>query len=357
MIEPSISNFMLLSVLCVPLIWALPSRIAFDGVASWTLLCIFLHSPVTALWLAAVAVLLPILLGAFSIRREGTLAALLCALITGAFVFGRLSDSWVLIGTAFFSLRAIHVVLDWWMNKIEPPTLRESAHYFFFLPVIFAGPINRLPHFKHQIRRRRWDSALFFSGMERVLLGLFAVYVVDGQFLDTFEAHLFGPMDGTSGFMTSWAASAFSWIRLYAVFSGVTHFALGCSAMMGLKLEENFDRPWMARNLIDFWMRWHMTLSRWVQDYVFKPVTALSRQPVLGLTASMMVIGLWHEFSYYYVAWALWQAGGVILSRLMLMRVGDSPMPETVLKVLGPVCVLGWLSAARPVINFAGIVG
>ena len=78
---------------------------------------------------------------------------------------------------------------------------------------------------------------------------------------------------------------------MFFSFAGLTSLALGLSLMMGLKLEENFNRPWAAKNLIDFWSRWHMTLSNWCRDYVFYPVTAITRLPVVGLLLAMLAMG------------------------------------------------------------------
>ena len=95
-------------------------------------------------------------------------------------------------------------------------------------------------------------------------------------------------------------ASAADWVQIYFIFGGFGALALGLALMMGLVVEENFDRPWAARNLIEFWTGWHITLSLWCRDYVFQVVTAFSRSPLLGLTAAMTAIGLWHEVSVYY---------------------------------------------------------
>ena len=152
-------------------------------------------------------------------------------------------------------------------------------------------------------------------------------------------------------FLHDWARSAIEWGALYFTFAGFTAIALGTSLMIGLQLEENFDRPWAATNLIDFWMRWHMTLTRWCRDYVFRPVTALTRSALAGLVMAMLAIGLWHEFSFYYVAWSAWQVLGIVLTRTGIRRLPLARIPGAVRVVLGPISVLGWLSLASPVIH------
>ncbi len=120
---------------------------------------------------------------------------------------------------------------------------------------------------------------------------------------------------GWPDFITDWLNSAFGWIQLYFTFAGLTALALGIAVMLGVRLEENFNKPWVARNLVEFWTRWHMTLSLWCKDYVFNPITALSRSPLVGICIAMLAIGIWHESSLYYVLWSFWQALGIVLSR------------------------------------------
>jgi D-alanyl-lipoteichoic acid acyltransferase DltB (MBOAT superfamily) len=167
-----------------------------------------------------------------------------------------------------------------------------------------------------------------------------------------------GPAIAGTSFLHDWGYSAREWIWLYFVFAGYSSIALGISMMIGLRLEENFNRPWAARNLIDFWMRWHMSLTQWCRDYVFRPVAAITRSPIAGLCAAMLVIGLWHEFSAYYVLWATWQVLGILLTRLADRLFGFERMPRAVGTVLGPISVLAWLSLARPVLaRLLGVLG
>jgi alginate O-acetyltransferase complex protein AlgI len=98
-------------------------------------------------------------------------------------------------------------------------------------------------------------------------------------------------------------------------------------------------------------MRWHMSLTGWCRDYVFRPVTALSRSALIGLFAAMLAVALWHEFSGYYVLWAAWQVLGVVLTRLAMGGIRFDRAPSAVAAVFGPLIVLGWLSLARPVLT------
>lgn len=350
MAAPELIVLFVLGLACVPIAWLLPRRLAFDGVAAWTLACLLAVSPATALWLLSTAVLVPVVTGRITGAR-GLATMLACGAVITAFVAARLSPGWGWIGGAYFTLRALHVILDWWMGRGPAPSLRDSLRYFLFLPVLPAGPVNRLPLFQHQIRRRRWEPAMILSGAERILLGLVFIYLVSNKALAQLDLGLARLLSDMAAFWQVWAGSALGWVELFFVFAGATHLALGTALMMGLTLEENFNAPWRARDLAEFWTRWHMSLTAWVRDYVFRPVTALTRQPVVAVMAAMLVIGLWHAFSLYYVLWSVWQALGIVLSRLLSGYTGPARLPRRAAAVLGPLGVLAWLSAARPVIG------
>jgi alginate O-acetyltransferase complex protein AlgI len=351
MIETS-TLLILLGFVAVALSWMVPATFALDVVAAWTALVLAVLAPASAAWLLATALLTPLMLQAGErTGHRNFVAGLWAAVLIAAFVAARFTTGVLWIGGAFFTLRALHVVGDWWMGRLAVPSLRAHLRYQFFLPVIAAGPIDRFETFERQATRRRWDAPLFLEGMERTLLGAFSTFVIAGWGIEHARDALALPMQQWNGFLRDWGISVAEWVSLYFVFSGFSSIALGLSLMIGLRLEENFDRPWAARTLIDFWMRWHMTLTGWCRDYVFRPVTALSRSALVGLFAAMLAVGLWHEFSAYYVLWAGWQVLGVVLTRLAMRHFGFDRVPSGVSAVFGPLFVLSWLSLARPVLS------
>jgi alginate O-acetyltransferase complex protein AlgI len=351
MIEIS-TSILLCALLAVPIGWALPRSLALDGVAIWTALVMIWLAPLSAAWLIGMAWLTPVLLqlGERTGWRNVIAAALVVMLLAG-FSAARLPSGVLLVGVAFFTLRHLHVVGDWWMAKLPAPRLREHLRYQLFLPVTVAGPIHRFQNFTRQVERRRWDAPDFLTGLERVLIGSFMAYVVGSWFIARGGIELDARLGGANPFVRDWAKSAVDWVRLYFVFAGMVSIALGTSLMLGLKLEENFNRPWHATSLLDFWRRWHMTLSSWVQDYVFQPVLALTRNPLLGLVAAMLAIGLWHEYSAYYVLWSFWQVLGIVLTRIAAKYLREFGPHRLVRHFVMPASVLVWLSLSRPVVE------
>ena len=341
-----------LAFLCAPLTWLLPRAIAIEAIGALTILVLAIFAPETAAWFIAITILThsAMRLGD-RVNHQGVIVSLAIVLILTGFVVSETAAGYVRIGLSFFCLRLLHVLAEWWIGKLATPNFRDFVRYLFFLPVLIVGPIHRFPNFQRQVMRRRFDWPEFLTGMERCLIGLFMAYFLgEVVFGKTFEGarNWFGA-DRT--FAAAWSLSAISWIQLFFVFAGLSSLALGISAMMGLTLEENFNKPWRAASLLDFWNRWHMSLTSWSRDYAFRPVMAVSRSPVMGLIAAMIVIGLWHALSLYYLLWSFWQALGIILSRQAGHVWPPDRVPEFLRKPLILLGILGWLSLASPVIN------
>jgi alginate O-acetyltransferase complex protein AlgI len=345
---------------CVAVFWALPRRHAQSGVAVVSLLVLLLLYPGTAFYLvASVLAVHGLMRWRDRIYLRGTYA-LLASICLGAMFLvlrdppGNFMEALPLIGAAYFTLRHIHVLAEWAWGRLAAPSLPALLRYHLMLPVMMSGPIHRFAHFNRECQRRRWGAEEFFTGAERVLLGVVLLMFV-GDFALGWRLDAVLERLGDGGLIQVWIRSAIDWIRLYVYFSGYTDIALGLSLMMGLKLEENFNKPWCARSLVDFWTRWHMTLSHWCRDYVYVPVAAVTRSPVLGVAVALLVLGIWHQTSVYYVAWAIWQTTGIVLTHIY-GRFGDplriQHWPEAVVAVAAPVAILAWLSAAKPTISF-----
>lgn len=349
-----------LSLVCVAVFWLLPQRVAQDGVAAVTIGGLALIAPVAAIWLAVTTLATPIMMRvADRTPARGAIVSMWIFTLVAALLASRELKAFgnhevVLVGGAYFTLRHIHVLMDWLFGRLSIPTVGAYVRYQFFMPVLMAGPINRIQSFERQCARRRWDPIEFFSGAERVLFGGALVVVLGSYIFGDAIGYLNARFGDNPGFAQGWLVSAVRLLQLYATFSGLTSIALGLSLMMGLFLEENFNSPWRARNLVEFWQRWHMTLSFWCRDYVFAPVAALTHSAVIGIVAAMLALGLWHETSLYYVFWAIWQTLGIVITHVYLMwgdQLGLRRLPEPIKRVTGPASVLAWISIASPLAN------
>jgi alginate O-acetyltransferase complex protein AlgI len=343
---------MLLAFLAVPVGWLLPRAWAMDGIAALTALVLALVAPVSAACLIASAILVPLVLRlSEKTGARNLVAAALAIIFVALFSAAQFVSGILLVGVGFFTLRHLHVVGDWWMGQLPAPSLRRHLRYQLFLPVSVIGPINRIQQFERQVERRRFAWGEIFEGMERALIGAFMAHTLGSWLVPTIAQDFAWRMRMQPQFLVDWVQSALEWVSLYFVFAGMTGIALGTSLMLGLRLEENFNRPWRATSLLDFWRRWHMTLSNWVLDYVFRPVSAITRNAFIGLVAAMLAIGLWHEYSLYYVLWSFWQVLGIVLTRMVNRAYGESGPPRWIVEFAMPVSVLTWLSLSRPVVS------
>ena len=339
------------SLLGVALVWVDPRGYGQDLVAGVSLLAITLISPLSALWLL-VTILGSSLLMRYCQAYRAIATGLWCFFLGIMLLLVRDCPTiagWPVfwIGAAYFTLRQIHVVMDWWLLSTQAPSLQTLMRYNLLAPLVLAGPIHRLPHFERQMARRYWNSKQFFGGAERALFGAVLAFVI-GEFAYTQLLRELKPLEIERFFVGQLFQSALDWLFLYISFSGLTDLALGFAAMMGLKLEENFRKPYLARDLIDFWDRWHMTLSHWCREYIYVPITAWLRSPVIGVLVAMLILGLWHETSAYYVLWACWQALGIVLTHRIIRPLNASKGGSLLLIRLGSFL---WLVSANPIVS------
>jgi alginate O-acetyltransferase complex protein AlgI len=281
-------------------------------------------------------------------KYRGIVVSVYGAILVSLLFASREMSQFFWVGGAYFTLRHLHVLIDWWMGRLQVPTTGQYFRYSLFLPVMMSGPIHRLDNFQRQVRRQRITPANLFTGAERALFGLAQAVIISSWGLRRLRESSEKYNDDWPLFLQRWLEGSFDWLQMLFSFAGLTSLALGLSLMMGLKLEENFNRPWAAKNLIDFWSRWHMTLSNWCRDYVFYPVTAITRLPIIGLLMAMLAMGLWHDNSAYYVLWAVWQSLGIFLTHVAL-RIPGRLLPVQAGWVIGPISVFLWLSLTKPI--------
>ena len=341
---------MLCSLFAVLLVWVMPRSQALNAVAAVTLVSIAVISPLSALWLACTTLVTGLTIRHLpAAKYRGAVVLIYCLVLVILLFATREMTAFFWIGGAYFTLRHMHVLLDWWMGRLRVPTTLEYLRYSLFLPAIMAGPIHRLDNFQRQARRQRVTTSNLFIGAERALFGLAQVVVISSWALRRLRDSSQQYTANWTEFFQRWLDGGIEWLQLFFSFAGLTSLALGMSLMMGLKLEENFNRPWASRNLIDFWTRWHMTLSNWCRDYVFYPVTAVTRLPIIGLLLAMLAMGLWHDDSAYYVLWAVWQALGIYLTHVALRLPADF-LPVLTKRIIGTLSVFFWLSLTRPMV-------
>jgi alginate O-acetyltransferase complex protein AlgI len=222
------------------------------------------------------------------------------------------------IGISFYTFEAINYTVDVYRRRV--PAERNLANFLLFItffPHLVAGPIVRARDFLPQIRRRKhWDWARLELGARFFLMGLFKKWAIAdrmAQYADPVFAH---PGQYSTGVV--WLGVVAYALQIYGDFSGYSDMALGTAHMLGYKLAQNFNMPYLAANFSEFWRRWHISLSTWLRDYLFIPLGG-SRCPrwrtCLNLLITMALGGLWHGASWTFVAWGLLHGSLLVVHR------------------------------------------
>lgn len=264
-----------------------------------------------------VSILIVICLGVFVILKTDALAfrasQVMRAVMHQDVTLASALD-WRWFGFSYIAFRLIHALRDRLTGRLPALGLSEFVTYALFFPTLTAGPIDRADRFAKDLHQPAPD---WMQGGTRLIVGVFKKFVL----ADTLALFALSAVNAVQTTSTFW-----TWILLYAYagriyfdFSGYTDIALGLGRLMGFKLPENFDRPYLKPNLTVFWNSWHMTLAQWFRTYFFNPLTrALRSRPMspwliilIGQTGTMVLIGLWHGVTWNFAVWGLWHAAGL----------------------------------------------
>ncbi len=224
------------------------------------------------------------------------------------------------VGISFFTFQAMSYVIDIGRGEFEPMRPLDFGVFLAFFPQLVAGPIVRPSEFAPQLVRRpdprhvRMPEAfrLIFRGLfKKVVISSFlAVELVDPVFANPGEF---------SALENLFAVYSYA-IQIYADFSGYTDIAIGCALLLGFRFPQNFDQPYRALSIQDFWRRWHMTLSRWLRDYLYIPLGGNRGTPAFvyrNLFLTMLLGGLWHGAAWTFVVWGALHGGYLVVERVV----------------------------------------
>jgi D-alanyl-lipoteichoic acid acyltransferase DltB (MBOAT superfamily) len=236
------------------------------------------------------------------------------------------------IGISFFTFQALSYVIDVSRRRIHPSTLLDFAVYLSFFPHLVAGPIVRASEFLPQLKTRRNPRKVQASLALWLIAGGLVKKVVVANYLATeIVDPLFAVPADHGGFVALLGVYAYA-IQIYADFSGYTDMAIGLALLMGFQFPQNFDAPYTAASLQDFWHRWHMTLSRWLRDYLYISLGGNRRgraRTYANLIITMLLGGLWHGAAWTFVIWGLLHGVGLAVERWLDERRGRrEPPPE-----------------------------
>lgn len=213
------------------------------------------------------------------------------------------------LGISFFTFQKIAYLVDVFRNEKQPYNLVYWCWFVFFFPQLVAGPIVHHAEMAPQYRARTLGpiSENLSIGLTIFILGLFKKTILADQSASYADPIFLAAGQGTPlFFIEAWTGALFYSLQIYFDFSGYSDMAVGLARMFGFRLPINFDSPYKAKNIIEFWRCWHITLSRFIRDYLYIPLggnrKGLARRHV-NIMAVMLLGGLWHGPSWTFVAW------------------------------------------------------
>lgn len=225
------------------------------------------------------------------------------------------------IGISFFTFQAMSYVFDVYYRKGEvKKSPLDVALYVAFFPQLIAGPIVRYETVAKEIRFRKENLPDFSAGVKRFVIGL-AKKVIISNSVAIIADQAFGYTNFSElSVAFAWLGSISYTLQIYYDFSGYSDMAIGLGLMFGFHFNENFNYPYIARTVSDFWRRWHISLSSWFRDYVYIPlggsrVDSKGRH-IFNLFVVWLLTGLWHGAAWHFVAWGLFYFALLVMEKL-----------------------------------------
>lgn len=250
------------------------------------------------------------------------------------------------LGISFFTFHKISYKIDIYRGDTSaqrnPLTL---ALYILFFPQLIAGPIVRYHDIADQLARRSGSSEQFAEGIRRFVVGLAKKLIIADSVAVVADAAFQLPNDELS-FMVAWLGVVCYTLQIYFDFSGYSDMAIGLALLFGFRFLENFDHPYAARSITEFWRCWHISLSRWFRDYLYIPLGG-NRSTEIRTYANLLTVfflcGLWHGASWEFVVWGLFHGSFLVIERLGFSRYLDQiPRVFTHAYVL-LIVMVGWI--------------
>lgn len=248
------------------------------------------------------------------------------------------------IGISFYTFQTMSYVID--VYRDDAPVSKNFINfgtYVALFPQLIAGPIVRYRDVAEQLVNRRETLEMFTKGVKLFMVGL-AKKVIIANTMGTLTTNIFATTD-ENGVVGTWVGIIAYTFQIYFDFSGYSDMACGLGNMMGFEFLKNFNYPYIAKSITDFWRRWHISLSTWFKEYVYIPLggnrKGVKRQ-ILNLLIVWGLTGLWHGAAYNFVLWGLYYGLLLILEKFVLKKFLDR-LPSFVQHIYTLfIIIIGW---------------
>lgn len=219
------------------------------------------------------------------------------------------------VGISFFTFQGISYVIDVYRKNVQvQKNIFNVALYIVLFPQLIAGPIVRYKDIALEIDCRTTTLDDFSYGIERFIIGLSKKAVISNTLALTVD-NIWNNNNITC--IMAWIGSIAYTLQIYFDFSGYSDMAIGLGQLFGFHFNENFNLPYISKNITEFWRRWHISLSSWFRDYVYIPLGGNRKNVYFNLAVVFFLTGIWHGASWHFMAWGIWNGVFILFERFI----------------------------------------
>jgi alginate O-acetyltransferase complex protein AlgI len=227
------------------------------------------------------------------------------------------------IGISFYTFQGLSYLVDVYRKTVEPQySFIKLGTFIALFPQLIAGPIIRYNEIQTQLTQRKFNTTNFYDGIKRFMFGLARKVIIANQ-ISVMVDDIFSRSPNEIPMLTAWIGIVGYALQIYHDFAGYSDMAIGLGKMFGFTFPENFNFPYIAKSLQQFWRRWHITLSAWFKNYLYIPLggnRCSGKRVLLNLYIVFFLTGLWHGASWNFVLWGLIHGTFLVLERIGLNR-------------------------------------
>ncbi len=248
------------------------------------------------------------------------------------------------VGISFFTFQSMSYTIDVYRNQAKvQKSLVSFGTYVSLFPQLIAGPIVRYRDVQEQLDERRENIAQFSCGIKTFVVGLAKKVLIANSMGLLWDALR---VDTEGGWLAAWFGILSYAMQIYFDFSGYSDMAIGLGRMFGFEFLENFNYPYIAKSITDFWRRWHISLSTWFRDYLYIPLGGNRKgvaKQIRNLLIVWFVTGLWHGASTNFILWGLYYFVLLVLERFVLRRVLEKAPAVLTMPITFILVLFGWV--------------
>lgn len=257
------------------------------------------------------------------------------------------------IGISFFTFQGMSYVIDVYREDVEVQKNPFSlALYITLFPQLIAGPIVRYKDIVIDATKRVVKFDDLYEGIRRFIIGLAKKVIIANTLAVTVDS-VWSSGANANTWSVAWLASIAYTLQIYFDFAGYSDMAIGLGRMFGFHFNENFNLPYISKNITEFWRRWHISLSSWFRDYVYIPLGGNRKHVYLNLAIVFLLTGIWHGAAWNFIAWGIWNGIFILVERYIKAKKGTNENESAVAKVFSKIYTLfivnmGWVLFRAP---------